>query len=640
MAIAHFISRFGLRTKISVLLLIPLVGLSLITVLAAKTEYTELQHATELKHGMELEVFTALLMHETQRERGITSLLLGSADSTIRGQVDKQRVLTDGALEKYSTYVDVHIDSVGSEASKSFEDVNKNLEELTSIRQKADQKAITGAESASWFTTLNGKMLHAMGAVVAEAPDAEVQRKATVLLAWANAKEQTGIERARLVVAFSNNKFTAGQFGVVTQSMGAQQGYIGMFKALASADDLTDLDQLMAKPVWADVSKFEQIVLQKGEAGGFGVSSSEWYTVSTAKIDAMGELEQTQATHLIESAASLQSSARAALIRDLSMSLLLIGISVIVGFYLITTITRRLNETTRRLQDASRVLSVTGQEMLISADLTTQEAVSSSAAAEQVSANVQTISTAVEELTSSINEISMQMSQASSATSTAVNVASSANNQVAQLGDSSTEIGKVLDVIAAIAQQTNLLALNATIEAARAGEAGKGFAVVANEVKDLASETARATEEISARVMAIQTDASGAVSCIEEISAVIEGIAAIQTSIAGAVEEQSAAVSEIALNLSEAASGTSTIAQSVTGVVSRAKLTSAGAESTQTEGAAISNTAHDLAAIVNGEKSNNSVASHNERPTDASRRFRADRPHEAEQAASTERTRA
>lgn len=626
------INRFGLRAKILVLLLIPLVGLSLVTARDTTAELNELKHAKELGHGMQMEVLTGLLMHETQRERGLTSLFLGSSDTSVRTQLDKQRVLTDAAFEKYDSYVESHLDEVGPGADASFTDVNTNLDELASIRQKADQKTISGADAAGWYTALNAKMLKAMGAVVAEAPDAEVQRSATVFLAWANAKEQTGIERARLVVAFSNNKFAPGQLAVVTQSMGAQQGFIGMFKAIATPEDIAELDELMAKPVWSDVTKFEQIAVQKGETGGFGVSSAEWFTAATAKIDAMGEFEQEEAHHLMEVAGSRESASRSELVTYTSMSLVLIAFSVFVGLYLIRTITRRLSRTSQRLQKSSRSLSATGNEMRESADLTTQEAVSSSAASEQVSASVQTISTAVEELTVSITEISMQMSQANSATNTAVGVADSASSQVAQLGDSSSEIGKVLDVITAIAQQTNLLALNATIEAARAGEAGKGFAVVANEVKELASETARATEEISARVSAIQNDASGAVSCIEEISTVIASLSEIQSSIAGAVEEQSAAVSEIALNLSEAAGGTATIAQSVTSVASRAELTSVGAQSTQTEAAEMFDVAAELAAIVNGETLGNHVSPSPDgtpgdgRTNDPNRRFRADRP--------------
>jgi methyl-accepting chemotaxis protein len=152
---------------------------------------------------------------------------------------------------------------------------------------------------------------------------------------------------------------------------------------------------------------------------------------------------------------------------------------------------------------------------------------------------------------------------------------------VSKLGASSGEIGEVLKVITAIAEQTNLLALNATIEAARAGEAGKGFAVVANEVKELAKETAAATEDIGQKIVAIQGDAQAAVGAIDEISTVIARISDIQNTIASAVEEQTATTNEITRHVTEAATGANEIAASITGVAQAAHDTSSGAASTQ-----------------------------------------------------------
>ncbi len=152
---------------------------------------------------------------------------------------------------------------------------------------------------------------------------------------------------------------------------------------------------------------------------------------------------------------------------------------------------------------------------------------------------------------------------------------------MSKLGESSAEIGQVIKVITSIAQQTNLLALNATIEAARAGEAGKGFAVVANEVKELAKQTAKATEDISQRIATIQTDAKGAVKAIETISGVINKGNDISGTIATAVEEQSATTNEMSRNALEAAKGAGEIASSITGVAQTARGTFSGAEESQ-----------------------------------------------------------
>ena len=257
-----------------------------------------------------------------------------------------------------------------------------------------------------------------------------------------------------------------------------------------------------------------------------------------------------------------------------------------------------VTESSTSLAAASDQLKNVSSEMAGNAEETSAQANVVATAAEEVSKNVQTVATGSEEMSASIKEIAKNASDAAKVASEAVTVADQTNVTIAKLGESSTEIGKVIKVITSIAEQTNLLALNATIEAARAGEAGKGFAVVANEVKELAKETAKATEDIGSKIEAIQTDTKGAVEAIGEISTVVNQINDIQNTIASAVEEQTATTNEIGRNVAEAAKGSGEIAENITGVASAAQSTTEGATQAQESAAKLAELAEELQGLV------------------------------------------
>ena len=222
------------------------------------------------------------------------------------------------------------------------------------------------------------------------------------------------------------------------------------------------------------------------------------------------------------------------------------------------------------LSQAVNQLQADAQGLAATADQTNRQAVAVAAAAEQATSNVQTVAAATEELSSSVNEISRQVSESSRIANVAVDEANKTNITVAGLSDAAQKIGEVVGLINNIASQTNLLALNATIEAARAGEAGKGFAVVASEVKNLANQTAKATEDIQGQVGQMQSVTGTAVDAIKGITGTIQRMSEITTTIASAVEEQGAATREIARNVQQASTGTREVSSNIGGVTQAA----------------------------------------------------------------------
>ena len=273
----------------------------------------------------------------------------------------------------------------------------------------------------------------------------------------------------------------------------------------------------------------------------------------------------------------------------------------------LSTISEQLRTKAKTLMSASEALTATSRQLTGSSQRVASQASTASAAAEEISQSSGTISTATEQMTASVNEIAANAATAVDVAGSAAQLASATNQTMTQLDASSAEIGNVVKLITSIAEQTNLLALNAAIEAARAGEAGKGFAVVANEVKELAKETAKATEDISQKIQAIQRDTRSAVGAINEITTVISRISEIQTTIASAVAEQTAATGEIAHNISDTFAASTEIAKNVTGVAQGAQETETAAAHALESAGDLTNLAQSLLQMLDSLKAAESV---------------------------------
>ncbi|MET7426619.1 methyl-accepting chemotaxis protein [Dactylosporangium sp. NPDC005555] len=262
------------------------------------------------------------------------------------------------------------------------------------------------------------------------------------------------------------------------------------------------------------------------------------------------------------------------------------------------TAVQALGRTSSSLAAAAEQLSGASTQIAASAAQTSGQVAVVVTAADEVTRNVHTVSAGSQEMSLSIREISQNANEAALVVGEAVSAARATDATVSKLGASSQEIGNVVKTITSIAEQTNLLALNATIEAARAGDAGKGFAVVATEVKDLAQETARATEDISRRVAGIQADTDTAVGAIRDIGEIISKINDYQLTIASAVEEQTATTAEMNRGVAEAAGGIGEIASSIGAVAAAAQVTTEGVAESQRTSAELARMSHEVQTLV------------------------------------------
>lgn len=562
-------NKLPLRFKLVLLVLIPLVGMAFFAGRSAVVNLSEANEARDVDLLVHLSVHTGNLLHETQKERGATAVFLASGGEKFATELPAQYEATDARRDELAKFLTDHSGNLPDVVIADLASAMEVLGNLDDHRNSASALTSQTAETIGHYTEMNNRFLTAIASVATASSNSEIRGDSTAYLAFLNAKERTGIERAQLATVFGTDEFAPGQFATVVSLISAQEAYLGLFEDISDPDALSFFQRNQANPVVADIARMEAIAIENGNAG-FGIDSEEWFDAMTKRIDLLKEVEDFLADGILATSSNTADIAMGAFIRSVLFALGLIALTTAIGFFTIVGLVRQLEDITTSAAEVAHDLTSVSISMGQSAGKTSNEANLASEAGEEVSKSVASVATAIEQLNSSIAEVARSANEASTVASNAVVAARSTSTTIAKLGDSSEEIGHVIKVINSIASQINLLALNTTIESARAGEAGKGFAVVANEVKQLSSQTAEATKEISDRIEAIQDDTAGAVEANLAISETIDQISEISATIATAVEEQSATTAEIDRSIEETATSTEDIARSINDVAAAA----------------------------------------------------------------------
>ncbi len=655
-------ARLGIRLAVAVAF--PLLAVAALATSLVSIERDIATSMGQFRDVTKISVQIGNLVHELQKERGMSAVFLNSGGQQMGGEIPGQRNLTSeriAALDESLKQFDLKAQSAG--VQRMIDGGLTALKQLNATRDEISAQRIKGPESNAFFTATIARFLNVLREVAKDSRDPEVTAAFNSYYSYTMAKEKAGQERATGAVGFAAGQFTIPQFSAFAGIGAEQLSLVANFEAFATPEQKDFASRTVQGAAVTDVDRMRGIAMKTGAANKLeGASGTDWFKATTARIDIMKIVENRLAEDLGRSTGVKSDGAYRSFLEILIVSIATLFFSTLLAWWLARSITRPVKAMTDAMRklasgdtqtvipatdnkdeigtmagavqvfkdnmieadrlrsdqeeqkkraeiekkaamnkmadefessvkgvvqivsSASTELQSTAQSMSATAEETQRQSTAVAAASEQASTNVQTVASAAEELSSSITEISRQVTESTRISGQAVADAERTNTEIQGLSEAAQKIGDVVKLINDIAGQTNLLALNATIEAARAGEAGKGFAVVASEVKNLASQTAKATEEISSKIAEMQAATGRSVTAVQGIGQTIGRINEIATTIASAVEEQGAATQEIARNVQQASAGTAEVSSNIVGVTKAANDT--GAASTQVLGSA------------------------------------------------------
>ena len=532
-----FLQQLTLKTKFAIMLLVPLVGLLWFGSQNIMARQVLSANMADMDRLTGLAVRISALVHETQKERGMTAGFLGSKGKKFASELPQHRrsdtVPRGQDLQTYLGAFDVK--TYGSDFASTLSQAMQSFSGLDNMRQQVDRLSVSTAQAIGYYTKMNGAFLEVIGHVSKLAANAEMAALSTAYVNFLQGKERAGIERAVLTNAFARESFGPGMYLKFSSLVSEQNTYFSVFTSVAPAEQIAFFQEKMGASSVLEVQKMRDVAFEVGPtaSGQFGIDPNVWFEIITKKINLLKEMENRLSNDLTVRAMALRRTADTELMIYLVFTILMVTLAIFSGVMVAREISSQLGGEPREVKEI--VQQVAKGDLTVSFDGMNCEGDSICAAmremvkslrdtvstvvmvggdlvsgSAQVSAGAQTVSSgsteqaaSIEETSSSMEEMASNIQQNTDNASTTEQISQQAARDAKESGDAVVravgamkQIAEKIGIIEEIARQTNLLALNAAIEAARAGEHGKGFAVVAAEVRKLAERSQTAAGEI------------------------------------------------------------------------------------------------------------------------------------------------
>lgn len=574
----NWLSNTSIKKKIIYMLIFPVLGIAYFSYIDISEKMRIDNEMLIVEKEIHLAVMASNLVHELQKERGMTAGYLGSGGKSFRNEISGQRQNVDQKLLLINQYLDNTNKSLLSQTYlKQYNFGLERLNRLQSIRQQIDGLDIKTSEAIGFYSQTNAAFLQVISEMAKQSALAELSIMVTAYDTFLQAKERAGIERAVLANVFAADKFTATLYERYIKLVNAQELYIKLFEEFAEPQQINFYHSTMRNDYVTQTERMRKIASEK--SSDFGISSKQWFDAQTGKINLLKTVENKLADDVIALADEIRSDAASKLVLSILIILLVLAITItsiilvardiinpiksLVGIseqLALGDLTASLNldrkdelgqlqgsidDMVNRLKRILEDITETSNHLVTAAQQVNMSAQSLSQGSSEQAASVEETVASLEQMNSSIEQTSENSKLTSDIAQQNSQQAHDSGAAVSETVSAMTNIAEKIMIIEDIAYKTNLLALNAAIEAARAGEHGKGFAVVADEVRKLAERSQQSAQEINELSSSSVKVAQRAGSMLEEIVPKIEKTNQLIQEISAASQEQASGVNQV-----------------------------------------------------------------------------------------------